>query len=155
MESEYFSRTPLIIAIEGNSREDGPGIRSVIFFKGCPLNCLWCQNPESKQRSAELWWDRDKCIECGDCINVCPQGALSAVNSEFLARDKCDLDFECVRVCPTQAVQRIGQNMSADEIIRKVLRYKPFFDTSGGGVTLSGGEPMLNMQFTSDLLPTV
>ena len=152
MESKGIARHPLIIDIEGNSREDGQGIRSVIFFKGCPLDCLWCQNPESKKIAAELWWDREKCIGCGECIKVCPEGAISRENPLFIDRDLCALCFKCVEVCPSTALHRVGLEMSVHEIVQKVLRYKPFFDTSGGGVTLSGGEPTLPMEFTSLLM---
>ena len=142
----------LIIDIEGNSQDDGPGIRSVIFFKGCPLDCLWCQNPESKKITAELWWDKEKCIGCGECINVCPEGAISRDNLFFIDRNFCTLCFKCVEVCPSTALHRVGQEMSVEEIVRKVVNYKPFFVTSGGGVTLSGGEPTLPVEFTSALL---
>lgn len=152
MKSKERSQPPLIVDIEGNSREDGPGIRSVIFFKGCPLNCLWCQNPESKKIAAELWWDREKCIGCGECIKVCPEGAISGDNLFFIDRNLCKLCFRCVEVCPSTALRRVGKEMTVDEIVRKVAGYRPFFETSGGGVTLSGGEPTLSIEFTSALL---
>ncbi len=143
---------PLIIDIEGNSQDDGPGIRSVVFFKGCPLSCLWCQNPESQNRRAELWWDRDKCISDGACQRVCLPGAISRDNLFFIDRSKCTLCFKCVAVCPSKALRRVGREMSVDEIVNEVVRFKPYFDTSGGGVTLSGGDPTLHLSFTSNLL---
>ncbi|MCD4784343.1 MAG: glycyl-radical enzyme activating protein [Candidatus Eremiobacteraeota bacterium] len=152
MVSKMSFKQPLIIDIEGNSRDDGPGIRSVVFFKGCPLNCLWCHNPESKKMEAELWWDREKCVACGECMKVCPEGAISRDNLFFIDRNICKRCFKCVEVCPSKALRCVGQEMSVDEIVRKVVRYKKFFDTSGGGVTLSGGEPTLFMEFTSTLL---
>ena len=145
----------LITDIEGNSMEDGPGIRSVVFFKGCPLDCRWCQNPESKNIQAELWWDREKCIECGECMKVCPEGVISEDNPFFINRDLCTLCYKCVEACPSAALRQIGQEMGVDEIVQKVIRYKPFFKTSGGGVTLSGGEPTLSIEFTSALLKKV
>jgi len=149
--SEIF-RQPLIVNIEGNSREDGPGIRSVVFFKGCPLNCLWCHNPESKKTAAELWWDQDKCISCEECVGGCQSGAISPENLYFIDRNLCTLCFKCVELCPSTALHRVGQEMSVEEIVQQVLRYKAFFDNSRGGVTLSGGEPTLPMEFTSHLL---
>jgi len=145
-------RQPLIIDIEGNSFDDGTGIRSVIFFKGCPLDCTWCHNPESKKIEAELWWDSEKCIDCGECIKVCTEKAISRDNPFFIDRQKCNLHFNCVDVCPSKALVRVGTQMSIDEIVKKVIRYKPFFDSSGGGVTLSGGEATLPIEFTSMLL---
>ncbi len=142
---------PLIIDIEGNSRNDGPGIRSVVFLKGCPLSCIWCQNPESKRVEPELWWDRDKCVGCDECIRVCPKGVISRDNPFFIKRSLCDLCFSCAKACPSRALKRVGQKMSVEEIVKKVVDYKPFFDSSGGGVTLSGGEATLGMQFTSVL----
>jgi len=142
----------LITNIEGNSQADGPGIRSVVFFKGCPLNCFWCHNPESKKIEPELWWDREKCIGCGECIKVCPERAISQDNPFFINRNICKLCFKCAEICPFIALRRVGKKMSIDEIVQQVIRYKPFFDTSGGGVTLSGGEPTLFMEFTSALL---
>jgi len=145
-------RQPLIIEVKGNSHDDGPGIRSVVFFKGCPLDCLWCQNPESKKIGPELWWDRKKCIDCGECIAVCPEGAISTDNPFYIDRILCTLCWDCVDVCPSKAMTRKGLEMNVEEIVGKVVRYKPFFDRSGGGVTLSGGEPTLFVEFTSTLL---
>ncbi len=145
-------RTPLILEIKGNSLDDGPGIRSVIFFKGCPLSCTWCHNPESKRASVELAFDPKECIGCDTCIEVCTEKALSRKNPLFIDRRRCTLCFACVENCPSGALSRVGTEMTVDEIVEKVLIDKPFFDTSGGGATLSGGEPTMYMAVTSELL---
>lgn len=146
------SGTPLIIDIKGNALDDGPGIRSVVFFKGCPLKCVWCQNPEGISASTEISWDSEKCLGCGACIKACTAGAVSGENPFHIDREVCTLCFECLGVCPSGALSRVGEEISVDDIVRKILSYKPFFDTSGGGVTLSGGEPTLYMAFASALL---
>jgi pyruvate formate lyase activating enzyme len=148
-------KSPLILEIKSNSLDDGPGIRSVIFFKGCPLSCAWCHNPESKKAVVEISFDPKICIDCGACRQVCPKGALSRDNRFYIDRGKCDLCFLCLDACPSGALNKVGKTMSVDEIVRKILLDKPFFDTSGGGVTLSGGDPTLFMDFTSELLQSL
>jgi pyruvate formate lyase activating enzyme len=138
--------------IKGNSLDDGPGIRSVIFFKGCPLRCSWCQNPESQQSKAELSYDKEKCIGCGCCVDTCSEQAIAEDNPFFIDRQDCNCCFECVGSCPSNALKSIGKEMGVEDIVQQVLRYKAFFVTSGGGVTLSGGEPTLYMDFSSALL---
>jgi pyruvate formate lyase activating enzyme len=144
--------SPLILDIKGNSLDDGPGIRSVVFYKGCPLSCVWCHNPESKKAVAEISFDANMCVDCGDCRDICPAEALARDNRFYIDRNKCTLCFLCVEACPPGALDRVGKTLSVDNIIEKILQDKPFFDTSGGGVTLSGGEPTLYMEFTSRLL---
>ncbi|MGB5217856.1 MAG: glycyl-radical enzyme activating protein [Smithella sp.] len=148
-------KSPLILEIKGNSLDDGPGIRSVIFFKGCPLSCAWCHNPESKKAMAEISFDPKGCIDCGSCREICSKKALSRDNRFYIDRSKCDLCFLCLDTCPSGALDSVGKSMSIDDILKKVLPDKPFFDTSGGGVTLSGGEPTLFMDFTSQLLQSL
>ncbi|MCP4603528.1 MAG: glycyl-radical enzyme activating protein [Proteobacteria bacterium] len=145
-------KTPLILEIKGNSLDDGPGIRSVVFYKGCPLSCIWCHNPEGIKTTQEISFDAKTCIDCGECRNVCIEDALSPNNRFYIDRSKCTLCFLCLDVCPSGALEQVGKPMSVDEILEKILPDKPFFDTSGGGVTLSGGEPTLYMEFTSQLL---
>ena len=145
-------RRPLILEIRGNSLDDGPGIRSVVFFKGCPLSCVWCHNPESKRAAPEIGFDKKECIGCGTCSSTCTAKAVSNKNHHFVDRSRCTLCFECVDTCPSGALSRVGTKMSVDEIVSRVLIDKPFFVTSGGGVTLSGGEPAMFMEFTSELL---
>ncbi len=155
MDSEGGLRQPLVIDIKGNSLDDGPGIRSVVFLKGCPLDCAWCQNPESKQAHAELSFDKEKCAGSRECVKICPEGALTFNDTLHIDREKCTLCFLCVGVCPSTALSRIGSEMSADEIVGKITPYKSFFENSGGGATLSGGEPTLFMEFVSSLLQSL
>jgi pyruvate formate lyase activating enzyme len=143
---------PLIVEIKGNSLDDGPGIRSVVFFKGCPLSCAWCHNPECIRRGAELTFDAKKCIGCGACREACPRGALAVANPFYVDRAACDLCFACSAVCPAAALAPAGQEMAVDEIVERVIVDKPFYDNSGGGVTLSGGEPTTSMTFLAELL---
>ncbi len=146
------AKRPLILEIKGNSLDDGPGIRSVVFFKGCPLACVWCHNPESRNPAAELAFDPPKCVDCGECRKICPDRALSRNHPEYVARSKCRLCFLCTDVCPSGALERVGRTMTAAEVLAEVLPDQPFFDVSGGGITLSGGEPTLYMDFASELL---
>ena len=131
---------PLVLELKANSLDDGPGIRTAIFFKGCPLNCIWCHNPESKRVEAELSVAASECIACDTCKNVCPYGAADPRKPGIIDRTKCVDCFECVKTCPPKGLTRVGQDMSIEEIIKKCVSDKPFYDVSGGGVTLSGGE---------------
>jgi len=143
---------PLILDVKGNSLDDGPGIRSVVFFKGCPLSCVWCHNPESKRTGPEISFDPKPCVGCGTCRDVCPEEALSPDNPYYIDRDRCTLCYACVEACPSDALSRVGEPMTVPAIMEKIMADKPFFDTSGGGLTLSGGEPTLFMEFTGRLL---
>ena len=145
-------KTPLILEIKGNSLDDGPGIRSVVFFKGCPLTCKWCHNPEGQNPGTEIAFDNTQCIACGTCLETCQESALSQDNPFYIDRKKCDLCFACVDTCPSGALSRVGLPVSMDTILQTTLKDSVFFRNSGGGVTLSGGEPTLFMDFTSELL---
>jgi len=142
---------PLIFEIKGNSLDDGPGIRTVVFFKGCPLSCVWCHNPESKRREREISFDGSKCVACDACRRACTEGALDRKNKYYVDREKCTLCGICVETCPSGALSLVGKAMTVDEIVRVVEKDVPFFNNSGGGVTLSGGEPALFMDFTARL----
>lgn len=148
-------KDPLIFEIKGNSLDDGPGIRTVVFFKGCPLSCVWCHNPESKRTYAELSFDPQECIACDSCLGACANSALSRDNPYFIDRKLCQRCFNCTLACPTGALTRIGQPMSVEEIAQIVLKDQPFYRVSGGGLTLSGGEATLYMDFASQLLQTL
>lgn len=145
-------KQPLILELKGNSLDDGPGIRSVVFFKGCPLSCFWCHNPESKRPDAELSFAASECIGCGTCLETCGRKVLSKADPFYIDRSQCDLCFDCAETCPSGALSRVGREMSTDEITNFVIRDKPFFDVSGGGVTLSGGEPTMFMEYAGELL---
>ena len=145
-------KRPLILEIKRNSLDDGPGIRSVVFFKGCPLSCRWCHNPESKSTSHEIAFDVAECLGCKTCMETCQEAALSTDNPFYIDRNKCSLCFDCVDTCPSGALSRVGQSMTIDDILQTAVKDKTFFDNSGGGVTLSGGEPAMFVDFVSGLL---
>ena len=145
-------KMPLILEVKGNSLDDGPGIRSVVFFKGCPLSCVWCHNPESQKVRSELSYDQTRCIGCHTCVDTCREGAIKASLPISIDRKRCTLCFECAETCPSHALERVGRQMAVEEIVDVVMRDKPFYDVSGGGVTLSGGEPTLAGPFTGALL---
>jgi len=143
---------PLILEIKGNSLDDGPGIRTVVFFKGCPLDCSWCHNPESKKAASELSYDADACVDCGRCIAVCERRALDRSAPGYVDRGVCDVCGACADECPSGALEVVGRRMSVSDVVREVRKDLPFFENSGGGVTLSGGEPALFMEYCSSLL---
>lgn len=145
---------PLILDIKGNALDDGPGIRSVVFFKGCPLSCVWCHNPESRRRTAELSFDAAVCIRedgCDRCVGVCPTGAVNVLDPALIDRTACTVCFACVDICPSGALRTMGTAWTVDEVLTHVLRDKPFYDASGGGVTFSGGEATLYPEFLGEL----
>ena len=124
--------TPLILELKGNSLDDGPGIRTVVFFKGCPLDCIWCHNPESKKPGVEISFESTVCVGCNTCIETCTRKALFRENPLFIDRNLCNLCFDCVDNCPSNALERIGQVMDIYQIAEQVMKDKPFFDTSKG-----------------------
>ncbi|MDR2611115.1 MAG: glycyl-radical enzyme activating protein [Clostridiales Family XIII bacterium] len=136
--------TALITNIQGYSIHDGPGIRTVVFFKGCPLRCAWCANPENLATNREVGFIAKLCTGCGRCFTACPHGAIVPGEGVYrIAREKCVSCGACVDACYYGALVRYGEPMSADEIYDKVKKDKMFYDASGGGVTVSGGEPLL------------
>lgn len=142
----------LIFNIQRFCINDGPGIRTTVFFKGCPLSCLWCHNPESQKKAAELLFFRDKCINCGKCALACENGVHIFDGMHIVQREKCIACRSCEAVCRYNALELTGRTASADEVIKTVLADKEFFDDSGGGLTLSGGEPFMQPEFMLELL---
>ena len=143
----------IIFNIQRFSLNDGPGIRTVVFIKGCPLNCLWCHNPESKARVPEIMYSSEKCVLCGRCAKVCHTGAQRIEDGEHIfKRELCEACGKCAEVCPTDALDVCGREMTATEALSEVLKDRIFYETSGGGVTLSGGEPLYSFDFSLELL---
>ena len=146
----------LVFNIQRYSIHDGPGIRSTIFFKGCPLRCKWCSNPESLNPFAELMVRETRCNCCGRCIKVCAPGALSLAASGLrLDRVKCDLCLKCIEACWEDVLELAGRQMTVDEVIEECSKDELFYRNSGGGVTLSGGEPLLQADFALQLLSSL
>jgi len=146
-------RSPLVFDIKRYSINDGPGIRATIFFKGCPLNCQWCHNPESISPKVQKLFTAAKCIGCGECCRVCPVGACSLTAEGVVTDgDLCTLCGKCAEVCPTLATEMSGRYYSIEELLEVVEKERPFFDQSGGGVTFSGGEPLLYPDFLIEIL---
>ncbi|MBR5742923.1 MAG: glycyl-radical enzyme activating protein [Clostridia bacterium] len=130
--------------IQRFSVHDGPGIRTTVFLKGCPLRCRWCHNPETKRRENELFFTSRLCILCGLCAAACPEGVHTFSGEEHrIDRTKCRLCGACAEACPTTALELCAKDMPIDEILAEVLRDEPFYQ-GGGGMTLSGGEPTLH-----------
>jgi len=142
-------RRPLVAEIKRNSLDDGPGIRSVVFFKGCPLCCVWCHNPECMRAGDELMFHARDCIGCGACAGVCPEDAIAPGGRGAIDRDRCTLCGDCADECPAGALSMIGKYYEPRDLVETLARDKPFYDNSGGGVTLSGGEPTLAMSYTA------
>jgi glycyl-radical enzyme activating protein len=146
--------TGWITEIQRFSIHDGPGIRTTVFFKGCPLRCCWCHNPETQGGRPQLSFTASKCIACGDCVKVCPQHEGDETESPDLTinRAVCTVCGACARACPTSAREIVGREVGVDEVIREVDRDRPFYRQSCGGMTLSGGEPLLQADFAVALL---
>jgi pyruvate formate lyase activating enzyme len=128
----------LIFNIQRYSIHDGPGIRTTVFFKGCPLRCSWCHNPESIGPEREMIVIESRCIHCGECRRVCPQVKTSGNGSAINERVRCIRCGECVKVCPSEARQLVGRQMNVEEVMAEVLLDRVFYEESAGGVTFSG-----------------
>ncbi len=145
--------TGTITDIHRTSVVDGPGLRTTVFLKGCPLRCPWCHNPETQSRKIELAFDSSLCRGCGCCVEHCPQSALTLDNSKAVwNRALCNGSLECVAHCPTGALFAYGKSVTDDHVLSEVLKDRDYYDATGGGVTISGGEPMSQPEFTLSLL---
>lgn len=142
-----------VFDIKRFSVHDGPGIRTTVFVKGCPLRCPWCHNPEGISLKPEIFFSPERCVGCGACARVCLQEAHSWANGRHVFhRPLCEGCGRCVASCPTGAIELAGVEMSVEEVLNIVERDKPFYQESGGGLTVSGGEPLLQFEFTKALL---
>ncbi|GAI42603.1 unnamed protein product, partial [marine sediment metagenome] len=143
----------LVFNIQRFSIHDGPGIRTTVFMKGCPLRCKWCSNPESQQPYPEIMTLDRNCIKCGKCVEACPQDAITLDESgRRIDRNKCDRCLECALVCPSGAIQTAGNYMGVDEVIVEIMKDVLFYQNSEGGVTVSGGDPLFQWEFVCELL---
>ncbi|MBT3219969.1 MAG: glycyl-radical enzyme activating protein, partial [Proteobacteria bacterium] len=140
-----------LLEIQRMSTEDGPGIRTTVFFKGCTLACTWCHNPESISPKKEVVWHDYKCIGCQTCVTTCPERALSLTSKGvFVEDDRCVACGTCTSECPTTAREELGSKWEVDDLVHEVAKDRTWFETSGGGVTASGGEPCLQAHFVAD-----
>ena len=147
-----MSLSATIFDIQRGSYVDGPGIRTTVFMKGCNLGCAWCHNPESQNAKPQRMFYKNKCVLCGKCVTVCPSGALTFDNSPVLNPEKCTLCGKCALWCPADAISVCGKTMDTETVFREVRKDKAFYETSDGGVTVSGGECMLYPDFVAELL---
>jgi len=142
-----------ILEIQRMSTEDGPGIRTTVFFKGCSLKCTWCHNPESISARPQIHWIGNRCIGCKTCLEVCPEGALSfARDGHTIDRSKCTGCGICAEECPSTALELLGQPWHLEDLYSEVVKDQTYFEKSGGGVTLGGGEPTLQFDFCTSFL---
>lgn len=146
----------IIFDIKRYSIHDGPGIRTTVFLKGCPLSCWWCHNPESQSAFTEIIYRPERCIGCGACAQACPGGAITLTQRGYVADpDRCQGCGKCADVCPSEARERAGRDISVSELAREVEKDVLFFEESGGGVTFSGGEPLSQPDFLAAALGAV
>jgi pyruvate formate lyase activating enzyme len=146
--------TALICDIQRFSIHDGPGIRTTVFFKGCNLRYLWCQNPEAMKFENELVVSEERCISCGECVKACPNSAISFNTLPSINRESCKGQFACTLVCPSKALEPAAKEYSVTELTAELIKDIDYYG-SEGGVTLSGGEPMLKTGFLTELLPVL
>ncbi len=142
----------IIFNVQHFCTDDGPGIRSTVFLKGCPLRCAWCHNPESQELQSELFYDPESCIACGNCVNACKQGAHTLENgAHVFHRERCIRCGDCAAVCYAKALEKCGYETDAETLIAEIKRNEAFFRHSDGGLTVSGGEPLFQPDFTREL----
>ena len=141
----------LVAGIKRNSLDDGPGIRTVVFFKGCPLACSFCQNPETQRPGRELRLDDEVCLGCGRCVRACPEGLVGSDRRGGPGEPGCRVCGACVEACPSEARSLVGDAYSVDELVRILALDEVFYRTSGGGVTFSGGEPTASVPFALEV----
>ncbi|WP_101696899.1 glycyl-radical enzyme activating protein [Clostridium minihomine] len=152
MASVNYKAEGTVFDIQRFSIHDGPGIRTIVFLKGCPLSCLWCCNPESQKLAPVVMFQQSQCISCGKCLRACKVGAISLDTPGLIDRQKCVGCGECASVCPTGALVLKGEKMTVEQVVQILKKDATIYRKSGGGITLSGGEPMVQWEFATELL---
>lgn len=153
MEDTNLSQTGTIFNIQKFSVHDGPGIRTVVFFKGCPLRCKWCSNPESQLHKIQILWDKKSCVGCHHCVEVCPTQSISIKDDSIIIHHQtCSSCLRCANECPGKALRIEGEIKTVKEVMDLVLQDKVFYEESGGGITLSGGEMLNQPLFAKEIL---
>ncbi|MFZ3208833.1 MAG: glycyl-radical enzyme activating protein [Geobacteraceae bacterium] len=158
-----MERTALISQIQRFAVNDGPGFRTIVFFKGCPLRCKWCHNPEMQSFTNDIFWKKWLCVQCGACFDACPQHAIlppvpvevarrEGSSYHKIDRSKCNNCLECISACSYGALESPGKAMTVEEVVKEVESDRLFYENSGGGVTISGGEPTVHGEFIRELI---
>ena len=143
----------LITGIQRFSIHDGPGIRTTVFLKGCPMRCFWCHNPETWKVKPEIQFFKEKCIGCGECAKVCPANAHVMQDGQHLfIRERCTACGKCPNACTTGALAMAGKWWKSDDVIRELVKDRKYYQNSEGGITLSGGEPFMQKEFVKEIL---
>ncbi len=142
----------IVFNVQRFSINDGPGIRTTVFLKGCPLNCLWCHNPESKRREIQMFYNHERCVACGRCAEACVRSCHIFGGEHLFNRAACIACGKCAEKCASNALEKVGYETTVEEIINEVVRDEIFYRSSGGGITVSGGEPFFQFDFTLELL---
>jgi len=151
-----MNKIGLVLEIQRMSTEDGPGLRTTVFFKGCSLACTWCHNPESISPKPQIHWIDSRCIACKTCLDTCPQSALTLTPEGIcIDRNLCDACGACVETCPSTALEQLGRPWAIEDLVHEVLKDRVYFEKSGGGITVSGGEPTLQTGFVADFLKEI
>lgn len=151
-ETILWDKKGTIFNIQRFSLHDGPGIRTIVFFKGCLLRCKWCCNPESQNTKKQVMFVKSNCIECYKCLEVCPTGAIELIKEKKLFNEKCIVCGKCVEACQANSMQMIGKEQTVREIFNEVIKDEVYYNYSNGGLTLSGGEALLQADFAIELL---